>query len=78
MCSSTKTPAPLAPVLSVVHGLQNTVHHECASHHPVKCVGLDKGPFGGFCPLGNRLSQGSPLFWGGGGLSDPRPRQMNA
>ena len=65
-CSSTKIPPPLAPMLSVVHGLQNTVRHECASHHPVKCVGLDKGLFWGFYPLGSRLSHGSP-FWGGGG-----------
>ena len=77
MCSSTKIPLPLAPVLSVVHGLQNTVCHECASHYPVKRVGPDKGLFGGFCPLGSRRSHGSP-FWGGGrGLSGPRPLQMN-
>ena len=65
MCSSTKTPPPLALVLSVVHGLQNTVRHECASHYPVKRVSPDKGLFWGFCPLGNRLSHGCP-FWGGG------------
>ena len=52
-----------APVLSVVHGLQNTVHHEYASH---RHVGPDTGLLWGFCPLGNRLSPGSP-FWGGAG-----------
>ena len=61
----------LAPVLSVVHGLQNTIHHECASHHPVRHV------FYGAPAPWEIGSMTGLMGLGGRGLSDPRPPQMN-
>ena len=34
--------------------------------HHTTLFNLDKGLFWGLCPLGNRLSHGSPFWWGGG------------
>ena len=79
-CPSTKIPPPLAPVFNIVHGLQNTVGHECASHHRVKRVAWGRGLFFGLLQPGKQAQSREPLLHGGvgkRGSSDPRPPQMN-
>ena len=82
MRCSTKIPPPLAPVLSVVHGLQNTfvmnVHHTTL----LNALARTRVFFGASAPWEIGSVTGAPFGWGGGvfgkrGLSDPRPPQMN-